>query len=67
MSAIWQFMVKHEFWLLLAVFVVLFVAAEVTEDVLWANLGILVGMIAIARLAMHPMWKKDKRPENEGD
>jgi hypothetical protein len=42
-----------------------FIAHEITEDVKFANIGFLISMVAITRLAMHLMWKKDEQAEDE--
>ena len=64
-SAIWQFIKKYEFWVLMAIAVGLAIAHEISKDALWASLSTLVGLTAIGRLAMHPMWKKDEQAEDE--
>lgn len=64
-SAIWQFIKKYEFWVLVAIWAGLVIAAEITEDTLFDSLSFLTFMIAVTRLAMHPMWKKEKETEEE--
>jgi hypothetical protein len=64
MSAIWQFILKYEFWVLMAICVGLAIAHEITEDALYANISFPLFLVAITRLAMHPMWKKDKEAED---
>ena len=66
MTAIWQFIVKYEFWVLMAIAVGLAIAHEISKDALWASLSALVGLTAIVRLAMHPMWKKDEQENSDG-
>lgn len=64
MGAIWQFMKKYEFWVLVAIWLGLLVAYEITEDATFASIMGLIAIVAITRLAMHPMWKKaDNNPE----
>ena len=63
MSAIWQFIRKHEIWFLIAVFVGIFIVYEITEDVLWAKLGILVGITAMVRIGMLSIWKNHEQAE----
>jgi len=65
MSAIWQFIVKYEFWVWMAIWAGFVIAYERTEDATYASGVTLIGMIAITRLAMHPMWKKDKEAQDE--
>jgi hypothetical protein len=64
MSAIWQFIKKYEFWVLMAICVGLAIAHEITKDALYANISFPLFLVAITRLAMHPMWKKDKEAED---
>ena len=66
MTAIWQFIVKYEFWVLMVIAVGLAIAHEISKDALWASLSTLVGLTAIVRLAMHPMWKKDEQENSDG-
>ena len=65
MSAIWQFILKYEFWVLMAIAVGLAIAHEISKDDLLASLSTFVGLTAIVRLSMHPMWKKDEQAEDE--
>ena len=66
MSAIWQFIVKYEFWVWMAIWAGFVIAYERTEDATYASGVTLIGMIAITRLAMHPMWKKDQQENSDG-
>ena len=65
MSAIWQLIVKYEFWVWMAIWAGLLIAYESTEDATYASGMGLISIIAITRLAMHPMWKKEKQTEEE--
>lgn len=65
MSAIWQFIKKHEFWFLTAICIGLYIAHVKTDDALFANIGFVIFMVAVLRLSMHPMWKKDEQAEDE--
>ena len=65
MSAIWQFIKKYEFWVLVAIWAGLVIAAEITEDTLFDSLSFLICIVAVTRLAMHPMWKKEKQTKEE--
>ena len=60
-SAIWQFIRKYEFWVLVAVWAGLLIAYEITEDAILPGLMTLIFIVAVTRLAIHPMWKKDEQ------
>ena len=60
-SAIWQFIRKYEFWVLVSVWAGLLVAYEITEDAILPGLMTVIFIVAVTRLAMHPMWKKDEQ------
>ena len=64
MSAIWQFIKKHEFWFLIAICIGFYIAHVKADDALFANIGSVIFMVAVLRLAMHPMWKKDEQGED---
>jgi len=64
-SAIWKFIQKHEFWVLMAIWVGFLIIYEITEDALLAGVMGLISIVAITRLAMHPMWKKGEQAEEE--
>ena len=57
MSAIWQFIRKYEFWVLMAVWAGLLIGYEITEDATLPGLMTLIFIVAVTRLAMHPVWK----------
>lgn len=57
MSAIWQFIWKYEFWVLMAVWAGLLIAYEITGDATLSGLMTLIFIVAVTRLAMHPVWK----------
>ena len=65
MKTIWQFIKKHEFWCLMAVWVGLLIAYEITGDATLPGIMGLISIVAITRLAMHPMWKKEEQAEDE--
>ena len=65
MSAIWQMIMKYEFWVWMVIWAGLVIAHERTEDATYASGVTLIGIVAITRLAMHPMWKKEKKAEEE--
>ena len=60
-SAIWQFIRKYEFWVLVAVWAGLLIAYEITEDAILPGLMTLIFIVAVTRLAMNPMWKKGEQ------
>ena len=49
---------KYEFWVWMAIWAGFLIAYESTEDATYASGMGLISIIAITRLAMHPMWKK---------
>ena len=65
MTAIWQFIVKYEFFIWMAIWAGFVIAYESTEDATYATGVSLFAIIAIYRLAVHPMWKKEKQAEEE--
>lgn len=65
MKSIWQFIVKYEFWVLMAVWAGLMVAHEITGNAVLPGAMTLVFIVAVTRLAMHPMWKKSGRREDD--
>jgi len=65
-SAIWKLIVKYEFLVLVAIAVGLAIAHEITDDATYASIMGLITIVAITRLAMHPMWKKDEQENSDG-
>ena len=65
MSAIWQSIVKYEFWVLMTICVGLFIAERVTEDATLASIAAWIFIVATTRLAMHPIWKKDEQAKQD--
>ena len=47
----------------MAIWAGLVIAAEITGDTIFDSLSLLICIAAITRLAMHPMWKKEKQTE----
>ena len=66
MSTIWHFILKYEFWVWMAIWAGLLIAHEITEDAILPSLMTLIFIIAITRLAMHPMWKKGEQENSDG-
>ena len=62
MKTAWEFIIKYEFWFSFLVIIGLHIGEYKTGDGWMGGLASLVFLIAIMRLASHPMWKKD---ENE--
>jgi hypothetical protein len=65
MGAIWKFILKYEFWVLMVGWVGLLLAYVITKDATLPTLMTLIFVVAVTRLAIHPMWKKDKEAEVE--
>ena len=65
MSAIWHFIRKYEFWVWMAICVGLAIAHEITDVALYASISSFMFIVAITRLAMHPMWQKDEKGEDK--
>ena len=65
MSATWEFIKKYEFWILVAIAGGLGIAQEITQDAQYASIMGLLTIVALTRLAMHPMWKKEGQAEEE--
>lgn len=63
MKTLWDFIIKHEFWFSCLVIIGLYIAEDQTGEMWMGNLTSVVFLIAIMRLASHPMWKKDKSEE----
>ena len=61
MGAIWQFILKYEFWVWVAIWAGLLIAREITEAAFLEGIMSLITIVAITRLAMHPMWKKGEQ------
>ena len=60
-SAIWQFILKYEFWVLVALWVGLLINYKITGDALLPGMMTLIFIVAVTRLATHPMWKKGEQ------
>ena len=63
MKILWDFIVKHEFWFLLLLFIGLEIGDYQTGEWSMGFLANVVIITAFVRLARHPMWKKDKSEE----
>lgn len=60
MKTLWDFIVKYEFWFSCLVIIGLWIAEDQTGEMWMGDLAFVVVLIAVTRLASHPMWKKDK-------
>ena len=60
MKTLWDFIIKHEFWFSCLVIIGLYIGEYQTREMWMGNLAVLLFLIAIMRLASHPMWKKDE-------
>ena len=66
-SESWRFVPKHEIWFLVAMFVGLLIAHELSGDSLtWAQLGILVGVTAMVRIGCIQYGTRMNRPRMKG-
>ena len=65
MKMILQFIQKYEFWFLIAIAAGLIIASVVTGDAVLPGITTVIFIIAVTRLAMHPMWKKEGQAEEE--
>lgn len=65
MSAIWQFVKKYEFWFSTLIIFGLYIGEYRMREMWMGQLAFLLFLIAGTRLAMHPMWKKDKQGEEK--
>ena len=59
----WDFIVRHEFWFFFLIIIGLYIAEDQTGEMWMGNLAFVMFLIAGTRLAIHPMWKKDKSEE----
>ena len=65
MSATWQFILKYEFWVWVAIWAGLAIAREITEATFLEGFMSLIAIVAITRLPMHPKWKKDEQAKDD--
>ena len=63
MKTVWEFIIKYEFWFFVVVIIGLHFGEYKAGGGWMGGLANLVFLIAIMRLASHPMWKKDKSDE----
>jgi hypothetical protein len=60
LKSVWNFIVKHEFWFCCLIIMGLYVGEYQTGETWMASLAFVMFLIAVTRLASHPMWKKDE-------
>ena len=60
MKTLWDFIVKYEFWFFFLIIIGLEIGEYQTREMWMGSLAFLLFLIAIMRLASHPMWKKDE-------
>ena len=60
MKTLWDVVRKYEFWFTFLIIVGLWFGYYQTGERWMGKLADLLVIIAIMRLASHPMWKKDK-------
>ena len=61
MKTLWDFIIRHECWFSFLVIIGLYIGEDQTREIWMGNLAFLLFLIAIMRLAYHPMWKKDEK------
>lgn len=59
-KTLWDFIIKYEFWFFVLIIIGLEMGDYQTGERWMGSLATLLFLIAIMRLASHPMWKKDK-------
>ena len=60
MKTAWEFIIKYEFWFFFLIIIGLYIAEDQMSEMWMGEVAFVVFLIAIMRLASHPMWKKDK-------
>ncbi len=60
MKTPWDFIIKHESWFFFLIIIGLYIGEYRVSEMWMGELAFLLFLIAGTRLAMHPMWKKDK-------
>ena len=60
LKSVWNLIVKHEFWFFCLIILGLYVGEYQTGETWMASLAFVLFLIAVTRLASHPMWKKDE-------
>ena len=60
MKTLRDFISKHEFWFFILIIIGLYIGEYRMSEMWMGELAFLLFLIVGTRLAMHPMWKKDK-------
>lgn len=60
MKLLWDYIIKYEFWFSVLVVVGLYFGEYRTGGIWLGSFANLLVVIAIMRLAYHPMWNKDE-------
>ena len=60
LKSVWNFIVKNEFSFFCLIIMGLYVGEYQTGEMWMASLAFILFLIAVTRLASHPMWKKDE-------
>ena len=63
MKTLWDVIIKYEFWFFFLIIIGLEIGDYQTGHRWMGNLATILFLIAIMRLASHPMWKKDESGE----
>lgn len=63
MKTVWKFIIKYEFWVFFTIIIALEIGDYRTGERWMGSLATVLFLIAIMRLASHPMWKKNKSEE----
>lgn len=63
MKTVWKFIIKYEFWVFFTIIIALEIGDYQTGERWMGSLATVLFLIAIMRLASHPMWKKNKSEE----
>ena len=61
MKTLRDFIIKHEFWFFVLIIIGLYIGEYQTGETWMASLAFVLFLIAVTRLASHPMWKKDEK------
>ena len=65
MSAIWQFIRKYEFWVLMLLAIGMYVVEAQLGIKGLGEVAFVFFLVGIMRLAMHPMWTKAEQASDE--
>ena len=60
MKTLWDVLIKYEFWFSFLIIIGLYIGEYIMSGMWMGELAFVVTLIALTRLAYHPMWKKEK-------